>query len=83
MQGIAGQVRTNSQAIYSCGPLLNDEQRQNDKQEPIYNISLPIQDVALKTYRERWTIEIDGERGSVRSVLAARHDNDNVDNSNM
>ena len=28
-------------------------------------------DVALRTYRERWTIEMDGERGSGRYVLAA------------
>ena len=42
----------------------------------IYNSSVPIQDVALKTYRERWTIETGGKRGSGRSVLAARHDDD-------
>ena len=35
-----------------------------------------IQDVALKTYQERWTIETGGERGSGRSVLAAQHDDD-------
>ncbi len=27
-----------------------DEQRQDDQLEPIYNSSVPIQDVALKTY---------------------------------
>ena len=53
-----------------------DGQRQDDQQEPIYNSSVPIQDVALKTYPERWTIETRGERGSGRSVLAARHDDD-------
>ena len=42
----------------------------------IYNSSVPIQDVALKTYREQWTIEIGGERGSGRSVLVAWHDDD-------
>ena len=44
----------------------------------IYNSSLPIQDVALKTSREQWTIETGGERGSERSVLAARHDDEEL-----
>ena len=48
-----------------------DEQRQDDQLEPIYNGSVPIQDVALKTSRERWTIKTDGGRVSGRSVLAA------------
>ena len=46
---------------YSCGPLHMDEQKW---------------DVALKTYRERWTIETGGGRGSGTSVLVARHDDD-------
>ena len=37
---------------------------------------MPVQDVALKTFRERWTIEKGGGRGSGRSVLMARHDDD-------
>ena len=53
-----------------------DEQRQDDQLEPVYNISVPIQDVALKTSRERQT---GGERGSGRSVLAVRHDDDDDD----
>ena len=53
-----------------------DKQRQDDQLEPIYNSSVPIQDVALKIYRERWTIEKGGERGSGRSMQAARHDDD-------
>ena len=48
-----------------------DKQRQDDQLEPIYIHSVPIQYVALKTYRERWTIETGGERGSGRSVLGA------------
>ena len=48
-----------------------DEQRQDDQLEPIYNNSVPIQAVALKTDRERWSIETGGERRSWRSVLAA------------
>ena len=39
----------------------------------------PIQDIALKTYRERWTIEKEGGRGTGRSVLVARHDDDGDD----
>ena len=56
-----------------------DEQRQDDQLESIYDSSVPIQDVALKTYRERWTIETGGGRGLGRSVLAARHDDDDDD----
>ena len=53
-----------------------DEQRQDNQLEPIYNSSVPIQDVALKTYQDRWTIEMGGKRKSGRSVLAAQHDDD-------
>ena len=38
--------------------------------------SVPIQDIALKTYREQLTIEMGGERGSGISVLVAQHDDD-------
>ena len=60
---------------YSRGPLHMNEQRQDDRLEPIYNSSVPIQDVALKTYQKRWTIE----RESGRSVLAAQCDDDDDD----
>ena len=53
-----------------------DEQRLDDQPEPINNSSVPIQDVAWKTCRERWTIETGGEKGSGKSVLAAWHDDD-------
>ena len=53
-----------------------DEQRQDDQLEPIYNSSVAIQDIALKTSREQWMIETGGERGSGRSVLAVQHDDD-------
>ena len=53
-----------------------DEQRQDDQLEPIYNSSVSIQDIALRTSQEQWTIETGGERGSERSVLAARLDDD-------
>ena len=50
------------------------------RQEPIYNSSVPIQDVALKTNGERWTIETGGKKESGRSMLAARNDDDDDDN---
>ena len=53
-----------------------DEQRQNDQLETIYTSSEPIQDVAWRTFQERRTIETGGERGSGKSVLAARRDDD-------
>ena len=56
-----------------------DKQRQDDQLEPIYNISVPIQDIAVKTSWEQWLIETGGERGSERSMLAARHGDDDED----
>ena len=53
-----------------------DEQSLDDQLESIYSHSIPIEDVACKTCRERWTIEKGGEIGSGKSVLAARHDDD-------
>ena len=59
-----------------------DKQRQDDQLDPIYNSSVPIQDVVLKTYRERWTIETGGKRRSGRSLLVARHvDDDDIPNN--
>ena len=74
MRDTAEEVRTNSLAAYSCRPLHIDNQRQDDQLEPIYNTSVPIQDVALKTYRKLWILETCSERGSGRSVLSVRHD---------
>ena len=78
MRDTAGEVATNSLVTYYCGPVNKDEQRQDDQLEPIYNSSVPIQDVALKIYWERWTIEKGGERGSERSVLVALHNDDDI-----
>ena len=50
-----------------------------DLLEFIYNNSVLIQDVAWKTSWEWWTIETRSERGSGKSVLAARHDDDDDD----
>ena len=66
MLDTAGKIRMNS----TCRPLHMDKQRQDDQLEPIYNRSVPIQDIALKTSWEQWMIETGGERGSGRSVLA-------------
>ena len=71
MRDTARKVGTSSLAIYSNVPLNMDEQRQNGLLEPIYNSAVPIQDVALKTYREQWMIEMVNERGSGRFTLAA------------
>ena len=40
-----------------------DKQRQDDQPKPTYNSSVPIQDLALKTYWKRWMIEKSGGRG--------------------
>ena len=56
-----------------------DEQKQDNKLEPTYNSSVPIQDVTLKTYRKRWTIGKGGGRASGRSVQMARHHDDDDD----
>ena len=37
---------------------------------------MPIHDIALRTSRERWTIEASSKRGSARSILVAWHDDD-------
>ena len=65
--------------IYCCGPLHMDKQRQDDQLEPIFNSSVPIQNIALKTSQDRWTMETGGERGSGRSVFAVRHYDDDDD----
>ena len=62
--------------MYTCGPLHVDEQKLDDQLELIYSSSVPIQDVAWKTTRERWTIEMSGQRVSGKHVLAVRHDDD-------
>ena len=70
----SGELRANSEAMYSCGPLHMDEQRLDGQLEPIYSSSSPIQDAAWKTCRKWWTIKTGGERSSEKSVSAARND---------
>ena len=62
-------------------PLHMDEQKQDDQLKSIYNSSVPIQDVALKTYWKWWTIEMGGERASGRSMLMVRYDDEYQENS--
>ena len=54
------------------------KQKQDALLEHIYSSYVSIRDVALKTCQRRWMIERSGERGSEISVLAARHDDDDV-----
>ena len=65
-----------SLVTYSCGPFHMDKQRQDNQLEPTYNSSMPIRNVALKTYRGRWMIEKGGERGWGRSALVVGHDDE-------
>ena len=62
--------------MYFCGPPHMDEESLGNQLEPTYSSSVPIQDVAWKNCHEQWTIEMDTERGSGKSMLAARHDDD-------
>ena len=78
MRNTVGEVGTRSKVMYSCGPLHMDEQRQDVQLEPTYSSSVPIRDVALRTYRRQWTIGRGGDRGSEISVLIARHEDDDL-----
>ena len=62
--------------MYFCVPLHMDEKSLDDQLEPLYNSSVPIQDVAWKTSWEGWAIETGGERGSGKSMLVAQYDDD-------
>ena len=54
------------------------EQKQDDLLENTYSSYVRLRDVALKTCQRWWTIGKSGERGSGISVLAARHDDDDM-----
>ena len=79
-QDTTRKARTNSSVMYSYGPPHMTKQKQDDQLEHTYSSYVKIRDVALKTWQKRWTIGRSGERGSVISVLAARHDDDDDDN---
>ena len=69
--------------MYSKGPPHIAEQKLDDQLEHTYSSYVRIRDVALKTCQRRWTIGRNGERGSMISVQAARHDNDDDDSKNI
>ena len=58
------------------GPLHMDVPVLIDQQKLIYIHSARTLDVIWKTYRERWTIGMDGERDSEKYELSARLDED-------
>ena len=62
--------------MYSCEPPHMNEQSLENQLESIYNSSVLIQDVTWKTSQKQWMIEMGGERGSGRSMLAVWHDDD-------
>ena len=71
MQDTAGEAGTSSEVMFSYGPPHMAKQGQEDRLEPTYNYS-------VRTCQKRWTIGRSGERGSGISVLAARHDDDDL-----
>ena len=82
-QDTAGEVRTDSWVMYSCGPLPMDVQRQEVQLEPTYSSSVPLRDAALMICWKQWTIGRWGERGSEISVLITLHDDDDYDERNL
>ena len=62
----------------SCGPPHMANQKQDDQLEHSYSSYVMIRDVTPKTCRRQWMIGRRGERGSGISVLAARHDDDDL-----
>ena len=54
-------------------------EKQDDQLEHTYSSYVRIRDVALKTSQRWWGIRRSGEKGSVISVLTARHDDDDDD----
>ena len=54
------------------------KQKQDDQLEHTYSSYVRIWDVTLKTCQKRWMIGRSGERGSGITVLAARHDDDDI-----
>ena len=67
--------------MYSYGSPHTATQKQDDQHERTFSSYVRIQVVVLKTYLGRWTIGRSGERGSGISVLPARYDDDDDDES--
>ena len=62
--------------MYSYGSPHMTSQKQDDQHERTFSSYVRIRVVVLKTYLGRWTIGRSGERGSGISVLPARYDDD-------
>ena len=72
----AGHCWRSRDELISYVLLWTHEQRLDNQLKPTYSSSVPIRDVALKTYQKQWTIGRGGERESRISVLIAQHDDD-------
>ena len=71
------QVLTKQQLFSHLPPIMKTIQvRQTRHIEPIYNSSVPIQDITLNTHQGGWTIGKGGERESGRFMLAVWHGDD-------
>ena len=77
-QDTAEEASMNSSVMYSYGPPHMAKQKQDDQLEHTYSSYVRIRDVTLKTCQKQWMIGRSGERGSGISVLAARHDHDDI-----
>ena len=64
--------------MFSYGPPHMAQQKQDDQLEPTYSWSVRIRDIALRTNQNRRTIGRSGDRGSGISMLAARHEDDDM-----
>ena len=60
------------------GPHIWPSKSRNDQLELTYSSYVRTQDVTLRTCQRRWKIGRSDERGSGISVLAARHDDDEI-----
>ena len=69
--------------IYIYGPPHMAEKKQDNQLEPTYSSSVRIRDVALMTNQKWWTIGKSGERRSGISMLAAWHNGDDGDVSEV
>ena len=68
MRDTAGEVRTNTPVVYSCGSLQMDEQRQDDQLEPTYSSSVRCSPEELPDAnddRKGWQERVRGIRADV------------------
>ena len=79
MQDTAGEVNTNSKAMFSYGPFHTDIKVLANHQELIYKSLVQTQVVALKTCQKQRKIEMNGKKESKKSMFAVEHDDDDDD----